>query len=58
MYEQSKAAKRRFSDGNFHSKYFVGSGIDVGAGTDSLAINAPVFRGTHRKIITNRRDTR
>lgn len=28
MNEQSKAAKRRFNDGNFHSKYFRGEGID------------------------------
>jgi len=36
MFEQSKAAKRRFNDGNFHSAYFVGDGLDVGAGSDSL----------------------
>lgn len=36
MYEQSKAVKRRFNDGAFHTRYFVGSGIDVGAGPDSL----------------------
>ena len=37
MREQSKAAKRRFYDGNFHTRYFSGSGIDVGAGNDSLS---------------------
>jgi SAM-dependent methyltransferase len=43
--EQSKSAKRRFNDGNFHSKYFVGRGIDIGAGPDSLEKLAYVFRG-------------
>ncbi|MFA8356905.1 tetratricopeptide repeat protein [Burkholderia ubonensis] len=36
MYEQSKAAKRRYRDGDFLSRYFVGDGIDVGAGPDGL----------------------
>ena len=36
MHEQSKAAKRRFHDGNFASKYFVGNGIDIGCGNDSV----------------------
>lgn len=36
MYEQSKAAKRRYRDGDFASRYFVGDGIDVGAGPDGL----------------------
>lgn len=45
MFEQSKAAKRRYNIGNFHSKYFVGSGIDVGAGQDSLLLNINMFRG-------------
>ena len=43
--EQSKSAKRRFNDGNFHSKYFVGRGVDIGAGPDSLEKLAYVFRG-------------
>lgn len=43
--EQSKSAKRRFNDGNFHSKYFVGRGVDIGAGPDSLEKLACVFRG-------------
>ena len=37
MYEASKAIKRRFNDGLFHSRYFVGNGIDIGAGPDSIA---------------------
>lgn len=36
MYEQSKAAKRRYRDGDFLTRYFIGAGIDVGAGPDSL----------------------
>jgi predicted SAM-dependent methyltransferase len=36
MFESSKAAKRRYYNGNFITKYFVGDGIDVGAGQDSL----------------------
>ena len=37
MWEQSKAAKRRFHDGAFHSRYFVGNGIDIGGKADPLA---------------------
>jgi predicted SAM-dependent methyltransferase len=36
MYEQSKSAKRRYYNGNFLSKYFVGNGIDIGCGNDSV----------------------
>jgi ubiquinone/menaquinone biosynthesis C-methylase UbiE len=36
MHEQSKSAKRRYYDGNFLSKYFVGAGLDVGCGPDSV----------------------
>jgi SAM-dependent methyltransferase len=35
-YEASKAIKRRYMDGAFHSRYFVGNGIDVGCGPDSI----------------------
>jgi len=45
MREQSKAAKRRFNDGYFHSRYFVGRGIDVGSGNDSLSQYINVFHG-------------
>ena len=34
MWEQSKAAKRRFYDGLFHARYFVGRGIDIGGGPE------------------------
>lgn len=36
MFEASKSAKRRFYDGNFITKYFVGHGLDVGCGTDCV----------------------
>lgn len=45
MYEQSKAAKRRFDDGNFHNRYFIGEGIDIGCGEDNLGRLGHVFRG-------------
>lgn len=37
MHEQSKAAKRRTADRHYTDLYFVGSGIDVGAGPDGLS---------------------
>jgi SAM-dependent methyltransferase len=43
MWEQSKAAKRRFSDGAFHTRYLVGEGIDIGAGPDPLSQYIDVF---------------
>jgi ubiquinone/menaquinone biosynthesis C-methylase UbiE len=43
LYEQSKAVKRRFNDGAFHSKYFVGDGVDIGGGPDPLGQYARVF---------------
>lgn len=43
--EQSKSAKRRFNNGKFHNQYFVGRGIDIGAGADSLGQYMHVFRG-------------
>lgn len=44
-HEQSKAAKRRFNIGKFHSNYFVGTGIDIGAGQDTVGNYRHVFRG-------------
>lgn len=44
-HEQSKAAKRRYGIGKFHSNYFVGSGIDIGAGADSIGRYQLAFRG-------------
>ena len=43
MFEQSKAAKRRFDDGNFHNRYFIGKGIDIGCGDDNLGRLRHVF---------------
>lgn len=43
MWEQSKAAKRRFNDGAFLSRYFVGRGIDIGGKPDPLAQYVGVF---------------
>lgn len=43
VHEQSKAARRRYSDGAFHCRFFVGEGIDVGAGPDGLAQYAGIF---------------
>ncbi len=48
MHEQSKAAKRRFNDGNFHSKYFRGVGIDIGAGNDCVERVQHAFPGIRR----------
>ena len=45
MYEQSKAAKRRFNDGAFHSRYFVGTGLDIGGGPDPLGQYRGIFQG-------------
>lgn len=43
MFESSKAMKRRFNDGAFHTQYFVGDGVDVGAGPDGISSYAHVF---------------
>ena len=45
MWEQSKAAKRRFNDGAFHSRYFVGHGIDIGGKPDPLGQYTGIFGG-------------
>jgi len=43
MWEQSKSAKRRFHDGLFHCRYFVGSGVDIGGKPDPLDQYVGVF---------------
>lgn len=48
MHEQSKAAKRRYNHGDFHSKYFRGVGLDIGAGNDTLGNNIYMFPGIRR----------
>ena len=42
-WEQSKAAKRRFNCGEFHTKYFVGKGIDIGGKPDPLGQYCGIF---------------
>lgn len=41
--ETSKAIPRRLRDPAFHQKYFVGTGIDVGAGGDPLSRYVSLF---------------
>jgi SAM-dependent methyltransferase len=43
MWEQSKAAKRRFNEGAFHTRYFVGKGIDIGGAPDPLWQYTSIF---------------
>ena len=43
MREQSKAAKRRYNDGAFHSRYFAGDGIDIGGKPDPLQQYVGIF---------------
>lgn len=43
MHEQSKAAKRRVTQPAFLTRYFVGEGIDIGAGPDGLSKYVGVF---------------
>lgn len=43
MWEQSKAARRRFSEGAFHTRYFVGEGIDIGGKPDPLGQYIEIF---------------
>jgi SAM-dependent methyltransferase len=45
MYESSKSLMRRLHDSRFASRYFVGEGMDVGAGHDSLAQYGEQFPG-------------
>lgn len=43
-FEQTKAVKRRYNIGAFHNTYFVGNGIDIGCGNDSLSGYGHAFR--------------
>ncbi len=47
MFEQSKAAKRRVTQPAFLTRYFVGSGLDIGAGPDGLSRYCGVFPLLH-----------
>lgn len=43
MYEASKAVLRRLHDSRFVSRYFVGEGVDIGAGPDALGRYQDLF---------------
>ncbi|MGB5920004.1 methyltransferase domain-containing protein [Arcobacter sp.] len=43
MFEQTKATKRRFHNGNFHNRYFTGDGIDIGGKPDPFSQYIGVF---------------
>jgi len=43
MYEASKALMRRLHDSRYATRYFVGDGIDIGAGPDPLGQYAEQF---------------
>lgn len=43
MYECSKALIRRLGDSRFATRYFVGNGIDIGAGQDTLEHYVQMF---------------
>ncbi len=43
MHEASKALLRRLHDSRFVTRYFVGEGIDIGAGPDPLSQYAELF---------------
>lgn len=43
MHEASKALMRRLHDNRFSTRYFVGDGIDIGCGPDSIAQYAEQF---------------
>lgn len=45
MYEASKAMARRLHDVRFATRYFVGNGIDVGAGSDPVSLYQELFPG-------------
>jgi len=56
MKEQSKSAKRRFYDGNFLTKYFVGDGIDIGCGDDSISQYISIFRSIESIRLWDKQD--
>ncbi len=45
MHETSKSVLRRIHDNRFATRYFVGNGIDIGAGPDSLLQYQEFFPG-------------
>jgi SAM-dependent methyltransferase len=45
MFESSKAVMRRLHDSRFATRYFMGDGVDIGAGPDPLGNYAQLFPG-------------
>lgn len=45
MNEASKAISRRLHDVRFATRYFIGSGIDIGAGNDPVSLYGEFFPG-------------
>ena len=45
MFESSKSVFRRCHDIRFTTRYFVGDGIDIGAGPDSIGYYSYMFPG-------------
>ena len=43
MKECSKAVRRRLSDVKFHTRYFIGRGLDIGSGPDPLSLYGRLF---------------
>lgn len=43
MKETSKSIMRRLHDARFATRYFVGEGIDIGAGTDPVSLYSELF---------------
>ena len=56
MYEQSKAAKRRFNLGSFHQRYFSGNGIDIGGRPDPLSQYRGIFSRMQNVRVWDRDD--
>lgn len=56
MWEQSKAVRRRYFDGAFHSSYFVGRGIDIGSGNDPLSNHVDMFPAIESVLLWDQAD--
>lgn len=48
MREASKAVQRRINDHRFATRYFIGDGIDIGAGNDPVSLYAEFFPGMRK----------
>jgi SAM-dependent methyltransferase len=56
MHELSKSIHRRLHDSNFITRYFVGDGIDIGAGPDSLNQYLDLFPMMNTVRVWDRKD--